>query len=89
MLDEISEEFKKDEEVDWKEIRHYLPLSSDCFESVYLGVNILPRNRAKIIDVAKKFNPNIKINQMTLDPEALRLKEKTSKHIKNDQYTKT
>lgn len=69
------EHFKKDEIVDWKEIRHYLPLSRDCFESVYLGVNILPRNRAKIIDVAKKLNPNIEIYQMTLNPEALRLKE--------------
>ena len=70
----IPDEFKKEEVVDWKEIRHCLPLSRDCFESVYLGVNILPRNRAKIIDVAKKLNPNIEIYQMTLDPEAFRLK---------------
>ena len=45
-----------------------------CFESVFLGVNILPRNKAKIIDAAKKLNPNIEIYQMTLDPEAFRLK---------------
>ena len=51
-----------------------MPLSSDCFESVFLGVNILPRNKAKIIDAAKKLNPNIEIYQMTLDPEAFRLK---------------
>jgi hypothetical protein len=36
---------------------------------------MLPRNKAKIIEVAKKLNPNIEIYQMTLDPEALRLKE--------------
>lgn len=36
---------------------------------------MLPRNKAKIIDVAKKQNLNIEIYQMTLDPEALRLKE--------------
>ena len=71
---DIPDEFKKEEVVDWKEIRHYVPLSSDCFESVFLGVNMLPRNRAKIIDIANKLNPNIKIYQMTLDPEAFRLK---------------
>lgn len=74
---DIPDEFKKDEIVDWKEIRHYLPLSRDCFNSVYLGVNILPRNKAKIIDVAKKLNPNIEIYQMTLDLEAFRLKEES------------
>ena len=76
---DIPEDFKKDEVVDWKEIRHYLPLSRDCFESVYLGVNILPRNKTKIIDIAKKLNPNIDIYQMTIDPEALRLKEEPVK----------
>ncbi len=30
--------------------------------------------KEQIIDVAKKLNPNIKIYQMTLDPEAFRLK---------------
>lgn len=70
----IPDEFKKEDIVDWKEIRHYVPLSSDCFESIFLGVNMLPRNRTKIIDIANKLNPNIKIYQMTLDPEAFRLK---------------
>jgi hypothetical protein len=65
---------KKEDIVDWKEIRHYVPLSSDCFESVFLGVNMLPRYRTKIIDIANKLNPNIKIYQMTLDSEAFRLK---------------
>ena len=31
-------------------------------------------NITKIIDIANKLNPNIKIYQMTLDPEAFRLK---------------
>lgn len=71
---DIPEELKKDEVVDWKEIRHYPQLSSDCFESVYLGVNILPKNKEDIIKVAKKLNPDIKIYQMTTDPDAFRLK---------------
>lgn len=63
-----------DEYVDGKEIRHYPPLTADCFESVYLGVNMLKRNKTKIIEIARKINHDIKIYQMTIDPEAFRLK---------------
>lgn len=72
----IPKEFCEEEMVDGKEIRHYPPLSADCFESVYLGVNIFRQDRDKIIKAAKKLNPEIKIYQMTTDPEAFRLKEK-------------
>lgn len=72
----VPDEFKDEEIIDGKEIRHYPSLSNDCFESVYLGVNMLPRNKAKIIDTAKKLNPYIEIFQMTIDPETFRLKEK-------------
>ncbi len=71
----IPDEFKKDEIVDWKEIRHYPPLSADCFESVYLGVNIFHQDRDKIIKTARELNPEIKIYQMTIDPEGFKLKE--------------
>lgn len=73
---DIPNELKDDEIVDGKEIRHYPQLSADCFESVYLGVNILPRNKTKIIKVARNLNPNIKIYQMTTDPEAFQLRAK-------------
>ena len=72
---DIPEELKKDEVVDWKEIRYDPPLTADCFESVYLGVNILSKNKDEIIETVKKLNPEIKIYQMTIDPEAFRLKE--------------
>lgn len=72
---DIPNELKNEEIVDGKEIRHYPIISSDCFESVYLGINILHQNKTKIIKVAKNLNPNIKIYQMTIDPEAFRLKE--------------
>lgn len=71
---DIPKELYDEEIVDGKEIRHYPNLTGDCFESVYLGVNILKRNKTKIIEAAKKLNPNIKIYQMTIDPEAFRLK---------------
>ena len=54
--------------------RFYPLLAGNCFESVYLGVNILPRNKNMIIKLAKKLNPEIKIYQMTIDPEAFKMK---------------
>lgn len=60
--------------IDWKEVRAFVDLGGDCFESVYLGVNILSKNKEDIIKVAKKLNPDIKIYQMTTDPKAFKLK---------------
>lgn len=71
---DIPKELKDEEIVDGKEIRHYPELSADCFESVYLGVNILPQKKTEIIKFAKNLNPNIKIYQMTTGLEAFRLK---------------
>ena len=71
---DIPKELKDKEIVDGKEIRYYPELSADCFESVYLGVNILPQKKTEIIKFAKNLNPNIKIYQMTTDLEAFRLK---------------
>ena len=71
----IPKELYDEELVDGKEIRHYPPLSGDCFESIYLGVNIFHKDRDKIIKAAKELNPEIKIYQMAIDPDAFRLKE--------------
>lgn len=72
---DIPQKLYDEEIVDGKEIRHYPPLSADCFESIYLGVNIFHRDKDRINKAAKKLNPNIKIYQMTIDPEAFKLKE--------------
>lgn len=55
-------------------------IDSNCFESVYLGVRISPTNRNKVIKAARAIKPNINIYQMTIDPEALRLKEELVKY---------
>ncbi len=72
-------DFPKDlynqELVDGKEIRHYPRISGDCFEAIYLGVNIFPSKKNEIINSAKMLNPAIKIYQMTTDSEFFRLKE--------------
>lgn len=72
---DIPQELYEEELIDGKEIRHYPQLTGDCFDSVYMGVNIFPKNKKKIIKAAKKLNPAIKIYQITTDPEAFRLKE--------------
>ena len=72
---DIPQELYEEELIDGKEIRHYPLITGDCFESIYLGVNFFPRNKDEIIKAAKRLNPEIKIYQMTTDPEAFRLKE--------------
>ena len=66
---------KEGEITDWKEVRAYPNIGGECFCSLYLGINIDKEKRQEIIAVARKRNPNIKIYQMTIDPEAFRLKE--------------
>ena len=65
---------KRKEVVDWKEVRAYPHLGGECFDSLYLGIKIGKEEKERIIDVARKCNPSIKIYQMTVDPEAFRLK---------------
>ncbi len=65
----------EDEVIDWKEQRAYPRIGGDCFESLYLGINIDKEEKAQLIKVARATNPEIKIYQMTTDHEAFRLKE--------------
>lgn len=62
--------------IDWKEVRAFPKIGGDCFESVYLGVNLKADEKSEIIGIVKKLNQDIKIYQMTIDPNAFRLKEK-------------
>lgn len=59
--------------IDCKEARVYRKIGGECFESVYLGVNIDEEKRNQIIEASKKLNPDIKIYQMRVDADAFRL----------------
>ena len=60
---------------DWREIRHYMPLKGECFESIYFGVNIEQTEKEKIIQyVRKELNPQIRLYQMEVDENAFRLR---------------
>lgn len=59
--------------IDWKEVRAFYKIGGECFEAVYLGVNMGADEKSKIISVARKLNPDIKIYQMEIDANAFRL----------------
>ena len=64
------EQAKQNKEIwDWREIHHYMPLKAECFESIYLGVNIEQTEKEKVTQLAKTLNPDIKIYQMEVDPD--------------------
>ena len=66
---------KKGEVMDWEEVHHYTKISGECFDSIYLGKDIDPKEKEKIINyIRTKLNPNAKIYQMTIDDSAPRLK---------------
>lgn len=61
---------------DHKEIRTFVKLGSECFESIYFGVKIDKERKEKIIQLAKTLNPDIKIYQMNIDPQSFNVIEK-------------
>ena len=69
----VPKEFQKKEIIDYKEIRFIPKLGGECYDSVYLGVNLDDEMRNKILNAAKNLNPNIKIYQMKADANAFKL----------------
>lgn len=65
---------KRNEVIDWKEVRAYPHLGGECFESLYLGIKIGKKEKERIIEEGRKCNPNIKIYQMEPDPYTFRIK---------------
>lgn len=71
---DISSE-KNINEVDIRKVKFRPRISGKCFVSLYLGIKIDEGKKKEIIKAALKANPEIKIYQMTVDPDAFRLKE--------------
>lgn len=64
---------------DRREIHCYMPILGECFDSIYFGVNTDQIEKEKFIRYAKeKLNPQIKLYQMKVDDNALRLKPETT-----------
>lgn len=60
-------------EFNHKEIRTFVKIGAECFESLYFGVRVDVSDKEKIIQLARTLNPNIKIYQMESDNSAFRL----------------
>ena len=58
---------------DWKKTRVYPVLGGECFEAIYLGAMMSDEEKQNVIRLAKKLNQNIKIYQMTVNPDAFKL----------------
>lgn len=72
---EQEKQAKRNEVMDWKEVHHYLPIGGERFIEIYFGINTNPKEKAKIINFARtNLNPDIKLYQMQVDPDAFRLK---------------
>lgn len=68
------EQAERKGEMDWREVHHYMPLRGECFESIYFGINIDPKEKEKLINYALTYlNPNLKVYQMAVDENAFRL----------------
>ena len=61
--------------IDMEDVKAFPKLGGECFESLYLGLKISPEDKVLLIKAARELNPDIKIFQMTIDPDAFRLKE--------------
>lgn len=81
------EQAKQNKEIwDWREIRHYMPLKAECFESIYLGVNIEQTEKEKVTQLAKTLNPDIKIYQMEIDSDSFNLISKLERNYELADY---
>lgn len=58
---------------DWKMTRVYPVLGGECFEAIYLGAMISEEEKQNVIKLARKLNKDIKIYQMSINPDAFRL----------------
>ena len=56
-----------------KELRAFVPIGSECFDSIFLGVKIGEIEKKEIITFARQLNPDIKIYQMKIDIKEFRL----------------
>lgn len=66
--------FQQDKnELNWKEIRSFIKIGAECFDSIYFGVNISNNNKEKMIQFAKKLNSEIKFYQMIPDTNSFNI----------------
>lgn len=63
----------ENEVIDWKEVRAYPTIGTECFAALYLGVNISREDREEITLLDRKLNSDIRVYQMSINPNVLKL----------------
>ena len=71
---------------DHKEIRTFVTIGPECFESIYFGVRIDAKKKDIITQLAKTLNPDIKIYQMNIDPQSFNVIEKQEMNYSLSDY---
>lgn len=57
----------------YNDSHHQYKIGGECFSAIYLGVNISGKDKEEIIKTGQKLNPNIRIYQMNVNPNAFKL----------------
>lgn len=63
----------ENEVIDWKEVRAYPTIGTECFVALYLGVNISREDKEEITQLVRKLNPDMRVYQMLVNPNAFKL----------------
>lgn len=64
---------KRNENIDWKEVRFYPRLRIECFHSLYLGCRMQEKEREKILSVCREIYPNMIIYEMKINSQRFKL----------------
>ena len=77
---------QSDNNLNIKELRTFVNIAPECFDSIYFGVKIDKTEKEKIIQLAKTLNPDIKIYQMNIDSKSFKIIEKQEMNYTLSDY---
>lgn len=60
---------KKKEVVDWKEVRFYPHIGTECFHSIYFGCRMKDEDKETIFNILHKAYPKVSVFQMIVNPD--------------------
>lgn len=60
---------KSKEIFDWKEVRFYPPLRTECFHSLFLGCRMHKEDREKILFISRELYPSMTIYEMRVNSQ--------------------
>lgn len=64
---------KEDGSIPYQDVRFYPQIGKECFNKLYLGVNVDKKKEDDLIEIARSCNPEMNIFRMIIDPDAFKL----------------